>query len=288
MKGRGIGLPRQSASIVAAGRRSDQASEGLRGRLVRQRNHRRVDGHHGGRRASKGDAEDWGVYFRHPLTSGLFFSGGRSQQGAVAALHQSEAGLDQADDLIPHLVRSPIPLGNALGGQQNFSDFAIGGAVGPCIRRTQGKRYSPPAIRRNRVRRRALRPAIEPSPQTSAGIRPEFEVAVERKFDGVGSSDDRRFFEPNTMLYAAQDKHGVPAIRTLPKLTFVQLAEIQPDVCMRADKRRRADRHNRRHGLGSPEDGLFEEGSIGISCEKPTPNAAGIRPLKLRPDDGIV
>ena len=46
--------------------------------------------------------------------------------------------------------------------------------------------------------------AIEPPPQTSARIRPELEVAVEREFDGVGSGDDRRFFEPDTMLYAAQ------------------------------------------------------------------------------------
>jgi len=59
----------------------------------------------------------------------------------------------------------------------------------------------------------------------------------------------------------------------LPKLTFVQLVEIQPDVCMRGDEQRRSDWHNRRQGLGSPEDRLLKEGSIGISCEKPTPNA---------------
>ena len=65
------------------------------------------------------------------------------------------------------------------------------------------------------MQRRPLWPAIEPSPQTSARIRSEFEVAVEREFDGVGSSDKRCFFEPNTMLYAAQMYHGVPAIWTL-------------------------------------------------------------------------
>src|ERR1700759_1639786 len=68
----------------------------------------------------------------------------------------------------------------------------------------------------------------------------------------------------------------MPTIRALPKLTFVQLIQIQPNLCVRANERRRADRHNRRHGLGSPEDCLLEEGSIGVSCEKPTPNAAGI------------
>jgi hypothetical protein len=151
--------------------------------------------------------EGWrrlGGAFSPPLTSGLSFSGERSQQSAVAALYQSESGLDQAFDLIPQFVGWPFPLGNALGGQQHFGDFAIGSAVGACIRRPQGKCYSPPAICRNRVRRRALRPAIEPFPQANTGTRPEFEVAVEWQFDGVGSGDDRRFLEPNTMLYAAQ------------------------------------------------------------------------------------
>src|ERR1700759_4135772 len=69
----------------------------------------------------------------------------------------------------------------------------------------------------------------------------------------------------------------MPTIRALPKLTFVQLIQIQPNLCVRANERRRADRHNRRHGLGSPEDCLLEEGSLGVSCEKPTPNADGIR-----------
>ncbi|WP_245286584.1 hypothetical protein [Bradyrhizobium sp. ARR65] len=124
------------------------------------------------------------------------------------------------------------------------------------------------------MRRRALRPANEPSPQAHTGTRPEFEVAVERQFDSVGSGDDWRFLEPNTMLYAAQMQHGVPTIRALPKLTFVQLVQIRPDLCVQADERCRADRHNRRHGLGSPENCLFEERSIGISCEKPTPSAA--------------
>ena len=57
-----------------------------------------------------------GGAFSIPPTSGLFFSRRRPQQSAVAALHQSESGLDQADDLIPQFVRWPFPLGNTLGG----------------------------------------------------------------------------------------------------------------------------------------------------------------------------
>src|ERR1700739_2924660 len=144
-------------------------------------------------------------------------------------------------------------------------------------------RNSPAAMRCYRVRRQALRPAIEPSPQAHTGTRPEFEVAVEWQFDSVGSGDDRPFLKPNAMLYAAQMQHGVPTIRTLSKLAFDQLVKIKPDRRRRADKRRRADRHNRRHGLRRPEDCLLKEGSFGISCEKPTPNAAGIGYLNFGP-----
>src|ERR1700738_745350 len=66
VKGRGIGLLRKSASIVAAGRRSDQTSEGLRGHLVRRRIHRRVDGHHGGREPQKGMPKIGGYVFGTP------------------------------------------------------------------------------------------------------------------------------------------------------------------------------------------------------------------------------
>ena len=203
VKGRGIVRPPQSASTVAEDRRSDQASEWLHGCLVRRRNHQRFDGHHGGRKPQNGMAKIGGCIFA-PLTSGLSFSKARSQQSAVAALHQSESSLDQAFDLIPHLMRFPVPISDALAGQQDFGDFAMGSAVGACIRRAQGACYPSPAICRNRVWRRALRPAIEPFPQANTGTRPEFEVAVERKFDGVCSGDNRRFFDPNTMLNAAQ------------------------------------------------------------------------------------
>lgn len=164
-----------------------------------------------------------------PPEEGLSFSKARSQQSAVAALHQSESGLDQPFDLIPHLMGFPIPFSYALAGQQNFGDFAMGSAVGACIRRAQGECYPSPAICRNRVWRRALRPAIESFPQANTGTRPEFEVAVERQFDSVGGGGDWRFLEPNAMLYTAQMQHGVPTIRTLSKLAFVQLIEIKPD-----------------------------------------------------------
>lgn len=82
------------------------------------------------------------------------------------------------------------------------------------------------------------------------------------------------------MLYAAQVQHGVPAVGALPQLGFAQVAEVQADPRMRADKRRWPHGNNRRQNLWRPEDGLFEIGLIGISCERPTPNVAGIRRLR--------
>jgi len=46
---------------------------------------------------------------------------------------------------------------------------------------------------------------------------------------------------------------------------------------MRAYEQRRPHRNHRDQGLGRPEDGLFIKGLIGVSSEKPTPNAAGIQ-----------
>ena len=49
---------------------------------------------------------------------------------------------------------------------------------------------------------------------------------------------------------------------------------------VRAHERRRPHGNNRRQNLRRPEDGLFKEGLIGISREKPTPNAAEIQELR--------
>ena len=51
-----------------------------------------------------------------PPDEGLSFSKARSQQSAVAALHQSKSGLDQPFDLIPHLVGFPVLISDALAG----------------------------------------------------------------------------------------------------------------------------------------------------------------------------
>ena len=166
----------------------------------------------------------------------------------------------------------PIALGNALGAEQDFCNFAIGAAVHARVERAQGERQPPASLRRERMQRRSLRPAIKGSPQAPACIRAELEVAVEGKFDSIGDCNNRRFLEPNAVLNPAQIQYGVPTIRALAQLTFIEVAEIQTDVRMRAHQQRRPHWHNRRQNLRRPEDGLFKKGLIGISCEKPTPN----------------
>ena len=79
------------------------------------------------------------------------------------------------------------------------------------------------------------------------------------------------------MLYALQMQHGMPAVGALPQLTIAQVTKIEADMRMRAYEQRRPHRNDRHQSFGCPEDRLFNEGAIGVSCEKPTPNAVGTR-----------
>ncbi|MCP2937763.1 hypothetical protein NK983_34205, partial [Salmonella enterica subsp. enterica serovar Typhimurium] len=69
-------------------------------------------------------------------------------------------------------------------------------------------------------------PAVQRSPEAPSGVRTEFKIAVERKFDSVGAGNDRCFLEPNAMLYLVQKEHGVPTVRALPQLPFGQVSDI--------------------------------------------------------------
>ncbi len=102
----------------------------------------------------KGDAEDGGARFRHPPECRLFFGRSWAQQGAIAAAHQGEAVLNQANGPVAQIVRRPIALGNALGPEQDFCYFAVGTTVHARVERTQGKRQPPASAIRERVQRR--------------------------------------------------------------------------------------------------------------------------------------
>jgi hypothetical protein len=93
------------------------------------------------------------------------------------------------------------------------------------------------------------------------------------------------------VLNAVQIQHGVPTVRTSPQLALIQVADVQADVRVCRDVWRRPYRDDRRQNLRGPENRLFKEGSIGVSCEKPTPNVAGMRRLYfglIEPSDDLV
>jgi hypothetical protein len=227
-------------------------------------------------RASKRDAEDEGAHYRYPQQNRLFLGRWRPQQRAIAATHQREAALNQANGPIAQIVGSPVAFGNASGAEQNFRDFPVGAALHPRIKRSQGEREPPAAALRERMQRRPRRPAVKSSPQAPACIRAEFKVTIEREFDGITAGNDWRFFEPNAMFYLLQTQYGVPAVRALPQLTVGQAVEIQGNTRLWDRERYRPHRNDRRQNFRRPEDRLFEAGMAGVSCENTNPSADGI------------
>lgn len=228
----------------------------------------------------KGDAEVEGAYFRYPRKEQLFLSRSRTQQCAIAATHQRESGLSQANGSVAQIVGSPIAFGNALRAVYDFGDFPVGGAIYPRVEGAERERVPAAAMRGKRMQRFPRWPAIESPPQAPARIQAKVEVAVERKFDRIGDGNDRRLFQPDAMLYALETQYRMPTVRALPELALVQVAEIQADVRVRADERRGPYRNDRRQSLRRPEDRLLNERLIRIGCEKPTPSVGGTRHLR--------
>ena len=210
----------------------------------------------------------------------LFLWRSWTQQCAIAAAHQRETVLNQANGPVAQIVRRPIAFRNAPGPEQAFCNFAVGASVHARIERAQGERQSPAAIRRKRMQRRAQRTTVEGSPQAPACIRAEFEIAVQGKFNSVDDRNHRRFLEPNAVLNTAQIQYCVPTVRGLTQLAFTQVAEVQADIRICTRQQRRPHWHDRRQNFRRPEYSLFKEGLVGISCEKLTPNDRETRRLR--------
>lgn len=62
----------------------------------------------------------------------------RTQQFPVAAAHQREAALHEANGSIAEIVRFPGVIRNALLAEEPFGDRAISAAGGPSIERANG------------------------------------------------------------------------------------------------------------------------------------------------------
>ena len=96
-------------------------------------------------RPAKGDAEDEGVGFRYPVEL-LFLARWWPQQCAIAATHQGEAALNEANGPVAQVVGFPGAFGNLSGAKQDFRDFAVATAVHPPIERTKSERQPPATL----------------------------------------------------------------------------------------------------------------------------------------------
>ena len=77
----------------------------------------------------------------------LFLWRSWTQQCAIAAAHQRETVLNQANGPVAQIVGSPIVLGDTPGAEQDFCNFAVGAAVHPRIERAQGECEPPATLR---------------------------------------------------------------------------------------------------------------------------------------------
>ena len=141
-----------------------------------------------------------------------------AEQLAIAAAHQSVAGLNQADRAVAQIVRLPGTFGDAFGAEQNFRNHAVRATLDPCVQRTERERQSLPALRRELVERWARWTAVERPPKPASGIRSSVELVVKRQFDDVSRAGKWVLFQPKTMLSTPELQHGVPAVVCPPKL----------------------------------------------------------------------
>ena len=116
--------------------------------------------------------------FRYPADL-LFFARWRSQQRAIAAAHQGEAGLNQANGSIAQVVGFPGAFGNLFCAKQDFRDFAVRAAVHSRIKGAERERQATAALRGKHMQRWSRWTAVQGSPQPARGVRAKLEVAVE-------------------------------------------------------------------------------------------------------------
>ncbi len=90
----------------------------------RRRDRRRVNGNNGGMEPQRGMPKMGGV-FSAPRMAELFLPGCGAQQRTVAAAHQSDTALDQADGQAAKIMILPGTAKNALLAEQALCDFTI-------------------------------------------------------------------------------------------------------------------------------------------------------------------
>jgi hypothetical protein len=109
------------------------------------------------------------------------------QQVQIAALHQLQAGADQANGPVTQIIRFPAATyGNVCVAEQSRRDDAIGRAGKACIERTKCKTKAVSSAPRQPIRRARAPSAGNETPETQCWIGAYAEISIERDEDRGG------------------------------------------------------------------------------------------------------
>ena len=113
----------------------------------------------------------------------LFLPTWRTQKGAIAAPHQSDAVLDQADGQAAKIMVLPGAAANALLAEQALCDFAITMSRQPGIEGSHHQNEAPTTLKRERKRRCTRTAAFDGAPKSVRRLQTDVGIGVEWQFD---------------------------------------------------------------------------------------------------------
>jgi hypothetical protein len=188
---------------------------------------RRVCGDHGGAALRWGMPKIEGRIF--DTRTRLFVLAFWTQEFAIAAAHQGEATLHEADGTIAQIMRLPGALRDTLPAKKTFGDRTIGFALIASVQRTQdqGKPLAP--LRRDVGQQRTRRMAAQRTPERLGSLGAELKRRVQWQLDRLRCASGRQFLHPHAMRGATEPEHGMPAVCVLPQLAGRQSCQIQSD-----------------------------------------------------------
>ncbi|MGF6340238.1 hypothetical protein ABIB82_007478 [Bradyrhizobium sp. i1.8.4] len=105
-----------------------------------------------------------------------------TEQATIAASHETQPHLDQANGPAAQIVCFPTSIGNAMLAKQALRDITIAVAFQPAVHRTQTEDVPMPGPDRKRGRPNGT--LFECQPESMCSLQTEAEVAVERQVDG--------------------------------------------------------------------------------------------------------
>ena len=121
--------------------------------------------------------------FSIPPVERLFLPTWRTQKGAIAAAHQSDAVLDQADGQAAKIMVLPGAVTNALLAEQALCDFTITMSRQPGIEGSHHQNEAPATLGRERKRRCTKTAAFDGAPKSVRRLQTDVGIGVEWQFD---------------------------------------------------------------------------------------------------------